>query len=48
MTVDDILSLPVAQRLQLRTAGLVCSDVKVRPAGGSKYRNKALVAAGIA
>lgn len=48
MTVDDILSLPVAQRLQLRAAGLVMSDVKLKPAGGTKYRSKAYAAAGIA
>lgn len=47
LTVDEILSLPVEQRMQLRTAGMIKSDVKMKPAGGTTDRVKAMVAAGM-
>ena len=39
-TVAEILELPVAQMLQLRTLGLMRQNVKMRPAGGGKLRNQ--------
>jgi len=40
MSVDDILSLPRAQGLQLRTVGLMRQNVKMKPAGGSSLRDE--------
>lgn len=41
MTVDEILELPVAQGLQLRSAGMIAKNVRMKPAGGSDLRKQA-------
>jgi hypothetical protein len=41
MTVEQILDMPVAQGLQLRSAGLIAKNVRMKPAGGSNLRRKA-------
>ena len=40
MSVDEILSLPRAQGLQLRTVGLMRQNVKMKPAGGGSLRDQ--------
>lgn len=41
MTVEQILDMPVAQGLQLRSAGLIAKNVRMKPAGGSNLRREA-------
>jgi len=41
MTVEQILDMPVAQGLQLRSAGLIAKNIRMKPAGGSKLRRDA-------
>ncbi len=40
MSVDEILSLPRAQGIQLRTVGLMRQNVSMKPAGGSSMRDQ--------
>ena len=41
MTVDEILDLPIAQGLQLRSAGMIAKNIRMKPAGGSNLRRQA-------
>lgn len=41
LTPDEILSLPIAQGLQLRGVGLMKQNVKLKPVGGGTLREKA-------
>ncbi len=41
MTVEQILDMPVAQGLQISSAGLIAKNVRMKPAGGSNLRREA-------